>query len=263
MFPNFKAGIFVCASLPNEKARRAHFLKPFSDSRQVHFVESIFGGDWTIEYAEGLMSPSFRELWKLMRERGRTWINQRAIACAITHRDRLLSIAEEGDCILCEDDALIKDNFIRLWKEEENRKILRDLGGIVLMNYTSRSEIFVNSNPVGNIGNYKIFRSGTKSVSSAACYYVPPLIAPRLRAIQTPLIATADSWGTFSSSLEGVDVFLIDPPPCTIGNFASTIGYRDRNIPLPNTFFVKMLRSVGRRLLRLRKKNFTRVQKTR
>ena len=91
--------LFICATLANEIDRQRSFKSNFSDETLFRFVESIDGRYWTDSDADIHVSERMRALRIRERASGKSWLNPAAIACALTHRDKLLSEAEERNVI--------------------------------------------------------------------------------------------------------------------------------------------------------------------
>ena len=254
-------GLFVCASLPDQEERRRSVASRFRDKRQLVFVESIDGRNWSINETEAYMSLEFRDLWRTMRERGRKWLSSGAVACALTHRDKMLPLAENNDIIICEDDAKFSHEFIELWRQAELRKTFNAIRGVVLLHYIAREPIKSIGDPIADLGKYKIFRIQTASVASTASYYISPNCAGELRVIQTPLIATPDSWMLFKGKIKDFEVFVVDPPPVQIFPFDSSVGYGGRRLNGVLAPILQLLRVCKWQIDRWRGRRFDRVEK--
>ena len=171
--------IFLCASLPGEIARQRSFSKNFSDSSVFRFVDSVDGRSWSDAEADTYVSEEMRQLRERERLKGAPWINPAAIACALTHRDMLLTVAEKSDVVLCEDDVLLCPEFIALWAEDEVKEKFSKLDSVVLLHYTSQNPITTSSPPVAEFGKFRIFKLDEIHVVSGACYYAPSQVARR------------------------------------------------------------------------------------
>lgn len=122
-----------------------------------------------------------RQLRGRERLKGKLWINPAAIACALTHRDKLLAIAEHRNVVLCEDEVFLRRDFVDLWCQDDVRKKFAKCNGVVLMHYISRRPTTTSAPAVAESGGYQIFQMNEVHVSSSACYYAPPSVARRIR----------------------------------------------------------------------------------
>lgn len=217
--------IFLCASLAGETERQRSFSKNFSDKSLFRFVDSVDGRGWSDSEADVHVSDEMKLLRERERLKGKLWINPAAIACALTHRDKLLAEAEESDVVLCEDDILLRRDFIELWSEDDIKAQFSKLDSIVLLHYTSRSPITTSSPPVAEFGKYRIFKLDEAQVSSGACYFAPPQVASRIRHYQTPIRISADAWSEMKNQGVLPCVYVVHPSPCSIAGMASNIGY--------------------------------------
>lgn len=217
--------VFLCASLAGEVARQKSFSSNFSNKSLFRFVDSVDGRGWSDAEADAQVSEEMRQLRERERLKGKRWINPAAIACALTHRDKLLSEAEERDVVLCEDDVLLQRDFIDLWCQEKVRKQFSECDGLVLMHYTSRSPITAAGPPAAQFGEYQLFKLDEVPVSSGACYYAPPAVAGRIRQHQTPISDSADHWAAMKKVGIFSNIYAVHPSPCAIAGMASNIGY--------------------------------------
>jgi len=217
--------IFLCASLEGETERQRSFSKNFNDKSLFRFVNSVNGRGWSDSEANIHVSEEMRLLRERERLKGKLWLNPAAIACALTHRDKLLAEAEEADIVLCEDDVLLHRDFIELWAKDDVREKFSKLDSVVLLHYTSRSPITTSTAPIAEFGKFRIFKLDEVQVLSGACYYAPPHVARHIRQFQTPVRFSADSW--FEMKKHGVfpNIYVVDPTPVQIAGMASTIGY--------------------------------------
>lgn len=249
-----KRALFLCASLADEQERRQSFANNFTSRTIYRFADSIDGRCWSDAEADLHVS----EQMKLLRERerlsGKLWINPAAIACALTHRDKLLTEAETQSIILCEDDIIIRSDFIKLWQDEKIRAKLAGLDSIVLLHYISRTPITTSSAAVAKFGIYRIFKLDENHVASGACYFAPSQVAIRLRQYQTPINTSADAWAQMKS--EGVlpCVYVVHPSPCSIAGMASNIGYGSTWIG--NAKWLILIRRLKRFVQRTRKQTY-------
>jgi GR25 family glycosyltransferase involved in LPS biosynthesis len=255
----FESGQFVCVSLDDQFARRASLKSCFEDERQLYFVQSIDGRNWSIEEAEEYISDEYRDLWRTMRERGRTWLNSGAIACALTHRDRALPIAVKGPCIICEDDAIISRDFIEIWRDYDVREQWGKFDGVILLHYASKVEIEARTEAIAKFGRYSLHEVTGKAPGSTACYFVNRKTAAALRKIQTPIDATPDTWAKFANQIEGFRIFVMHPPPCAVAPFESTIPYKLGSSGILNSLIFRVARSFKWKIYRLRGRLFDRV----
>jgi GR25 family glycosyltransferase involved in LPS biosynthesis len=245
--------IFVCASLAGETVRQRSFSENFSDKSLFCFVDSVDGRGWSDFEADVHVSDEMRQLRERERLKGKLWINPAAIACALTHRDKLLVEAEKRDVVLCEDDVLLKCNFIEIWREDEVRRKFAKCDGLVLMHYTSRSPITASGPPIAEFSEYQIFKLDEVHVSSGACYYAPPSVARRIRQYQTPVSVSADHWLAMKKAGAFSDIYVVHPSPCTIAGMASNIGYGG-NLK-SNAWWIVLARRL-KRMVQLRRKRF-------
>lgn len=244
--------LFLCASLAAETARRQSFSANFSDKSLFRFVDSVDGRSWSDSEADVHVTDEMRQLRERERLRGKLWINPAAIACALTHRDKLLAVAEERDVILCEDDVLINRDLIDLWRQDDVRKLFAAYDGVVLMHYISRTPITSSTAPVAEFGPYKIFKLDEVHVSSGACYYAPPLVARRMREHQTPLRSTPDHWLEMKKAGVFSGIYVVHPSPCRIAGMASNIGYGGHW--KSNSWLIVLARRFKRQLQRRRQR---------
>lgn len=195
------------------------------------------------------------ELGKIRRseiEKGRHWLNPAAIACALTHRDKLLTAAQLHQTILCEDDIVLDSKFICEWQKIEARDLFKNLNEPVLLHYFSRSPIIAREPVIAKFGKYSIYKLESKHISSAACYYIQEKIASKIIDFQTPIETSADNWQEIRKSDCFSDSYIIHPAATSIAGFSSTIGYGD-NIK-SNHIFSIFARKIKRHLMRSRKK---------
>lgn len=217
---------FICATLLDQIERQASFAGSFGEPGQFRFVRSVDGRSWSEEEADTHISTELMEVRRRERERGKNWLNPAAVACALTHRDRLLAVAEQRPAILCEDDVLLDRDFVAAFTSQGvGWSAVQGLEGIVLFHYFSRDPITAYGPPVSSFGRYKIYRLDDVHVVSGACYHAPPKTAEAIRRFQTPLRVTADHWQAMRSNGVFPAIYAVDPSPCTIAGMASNIGY--------------------------------------
>ena len=252
-------GGFVCASLGTELARRRAFARSFNDPAQLRFVESVDGRGWSEAEADAFVSDEMKEIRRRSRAEGKKWINESAVACALTHRDRLLPEALKRDVILCEDDVAIHRDFVRLWQKEGVRSVFRECTGPVLLHYRANSPIEVNPLPVATFGRYAIHRLTSQHIMSGVCYYVNEKTAAAFREAQTPIHSAADQWRRIQKDAGFPDIFLVHPSPCRLSEFASTIGYSSSRLSSSNLLLVHLLRRMHRKIRAHRYRIFDRV----
>ncbi len=244
--------IFICASLVGEVERQRSFSKNFNDHSLYRFVDSIDGRAWLDEEADLHVSEEMKLLRERERLKGKLWINPAAIACALTHRDKLLVGAEKSNVILCEDDIKIQSDFIDLWKKNYVRERFSMLNSVVLLHYISINQITTSSPPVGEFGKYRIFKLDDSHVSSSACYFVSAQVASGIRHYQTPIRISADSWSEMKNQGVIPCVYVVHPSPCSIAGMASNLGYGSEW--QSNAIWLVLLRRLKRWILRRRKK---------
>jgi len=243
-------GGFVCASLATDVSRRIAFSKSFSDPALFRIVESIDGRGWSEEDADALVTPELRDLRRREVSNGKLWIGPPAIACALTHRDRLLAAAENDDVILCEDDARLSRDFIDAWQSQSVRTMFRDCGGVVLAYYRANLPILTEIQPRATFGRFGIYRLMSEHIMSAVTYYCPPAIARDIRQLQRPIATSADNWQTFQKRIGFDGVYLIHPSPVQLMPFASSIGYSTHWLARRNDVISRMARKLRRQFLR-------------
>lgn len=241
-------GGFVCASLGTELARRKAFARPFDDPAQLRFVESFDGRGWSEAEADTWVTPELRDLRQREAAKGKRWIGPPAIACALTHRDRLLAVAETDDVILCEDDARLNRDFIHSWQIESVRSMFRDCGGVVLAHYRANQPIVTSTQPYATFGRYGIYRLTSDHIMSGASYYCPPSIARDIRQLQSPISTSADDWLAFHKRVGFDGIYLLHPSPIRLMPFASTIGYSTRWLARQNGILLRTARELRRKL---------------
>jgi len=244
--------MFICASLTDAIDRRASFSRHFPSKSQFEFVDSIDGRNWSSHYADTYCTSSFVELRARQSKQNKTWANPAAVACAMTHRDKLLKEAVHRDAILCEDDALIDQKMIQLWQQQNIRDIFRNIGDVTLLFYLSRSTIRVSKIPLARVGPYCIYRVTDGEVGSAVSYYASSVAADRIRSLQTPISATADQWQAFKARGAISNINIVFPSPVRLAAFESHIGYGGRL--KGNSITVRALRVANRSLRRWRGK---------
>ncbi|MCE9664017.1 hypothetical protein LY622_11225 [Halomonas sp. M5N1S17] len=237
---------FLCASLSSEIERRLMFSSSFKDPAQYRFVESVDGRDWTVEDADKHVSEEFKLLRKKERDRGKSWVNEAAVACAITHRDKLLKEAAERECFLCEDDIVLDGSFISYWQCEMIRSRLSELNGLVLGCYSSHNIIAVREKPLLTFGKFGVYEVLGCKVYSGACYFLPPPLAESVIFLQAPVKYTADQWDAISKSI-GFPIFLIHPAPASFVAFSSNIGYGNFSVS-SNSLFWRSIRKINRKV---------------
>lgn len=244
--------LFICATLTGEIDRQRSFKSNFSDETLFRFVESVDGRNWTDSDADVHVSEAMRALRMREREGGKSWLNPAAIACALTHREKLLSEAEQRNVILCEDDALIRSDFIDLWMDNHVRDEFSRLDGIVLLHYMSRMPITTSRPPVSQFGKFKIFSIDDCDISSGACYYAPPLVAKQIRSHQNPISCSADHWTSMRKENIFRSIYVVHPAPARISGMASNIGYDSRS--RSNALWIVLARRVKRLIQRKRQR---------
>lgn len=247
----FSDPIFLCASLPGEVYRQRSFAKNFSSQHAYAFVDSVDGRQWSEEEADSYCSMTMKELRQRERDKGKRWLNPAAIACALTHRDKLIALSEKRNVILCEDDSIIEGDFIALWHDKSTQNTFAKCDSVVLIHYRSASPITSSAPPVAEFGKYKIFRVDDGNVGSGACYYLPPNIANRVRKYQTPINVSADSWQQMRHDGVFKNVFVVSPSPVRIAPAASNIGYG--NASDGNGLLTTVTRKIWRRIQRFRR----------
>lgn len=239
---------FVAASLASEKGRRRSFAANFSDPSQYCIVDSIDGRCWTDAYADTLTTDAVRAIRELEKKKGKMWFRPSAVACAITHRDKLLSEAERNDVILCEDDIRISDDFIKSWQDESVRAAFRQLDGVVLLHYISRSPVIAEKE-IATFARFRIYKLNASGIRSAGCYYASPAVARRIREYQTPISCTADHWDQMIRDGVFRDLYAIHPAPASTGGFSSNIGY-GKSLVESDSLPCRILRRLRRDFLR-------------
>lgn len=249
--------IFLCANLRGDSIRRDSFSKNFSDSCLFRFVESIDGRSWSDEQADSYCSEEMRSLRSHEQSKGKVWVGPAAIACALTHRDKLLAEASNYPLVACEDDITLSSDFIDLWKNKKVRERLSELDGIVLIHYMSRKRIYSSTPPVLDFGKYKIYKLDEPEIGSAACYFAPPPIARSIRIIQTPIRVTADHWGDMMRAGAFSEIYVVHPSPCSIAGMASSIGYGGYS---GNSLIARLARRLKRIISRFRGDIFERLE---
>lgn len=235
---------FLCASLSSEIERRLKFSSSFKDPAQFRFLESVDGRNWTVEDADKHVSEEFKLLREKEREKGRKWVNEAAVACTVTHRDKLLREAAERECFLCEDDVVIDSSFIKHWQSETIRSKLSDLNGLVLGCYSSHQNIEVSSKPLLTFGKYGVYEVLSRKIYSAACYFLPPSLAESVILHQTPVKCISDQWDDIRQHI-GFPIFVIHPAPASFVAFSSNIGYGNFRVS-SNSLLWRSIRRINR-----------------
>lgn len=236
--------LFLCASLSDQLERRKLFSKCFSDPLLYRFVDSVDGRSWTESKADEYVSKQMKQLREEEKLKGRHWITPAAVACAITHRDGLLAVAQKQELILCEDDVQLSSDFIEQWQNEGTRAKFGSLEGIVLLHYSSRSNIVAARDPAIRFGKYTVHRLLSSHIASGACYFAHPKTAKAISTFQSPISTTADDWKSMADAGAIPSIYLVHPSPCKISAMASTIGYgRSQN---GNTPILKFARTLNR-----------------
>jgi GR25 family glycosyltransferase involved in LPS biosynthesis len=241
---------FIAAALADQRERRASFARNFSDPSHFRILDSIDGRTWSDDVADRHVSQEVRELRQREREKGKKWFNPSAVACALSHRDVLLAEAEKRDLILCEDDVRIESKFIGNWCDDEVRKIFMGLDGVVLLHYFSRQPIRPLGAEISRFGKYRIYEVDARGIRSAACYYANPHVARSIRNYQNPVSSTADHWEKMIEAGAFRHVYVVSPPPCTIGGFSSTIGYTEGDAKFGNAIWFRLARRFRRLMAR-------------
>lgn len=253
-----KAAIFLCASLASETKRQRRFANNFKDKSQFHFVNSIDGRKWSELDVDGYCSAEMMQRRKSLRLKAESWLGPAAIACALTHRDRLLSRAEENTLILCEDDIILNPDFIDLWCRDDIREQFQKFDGPVLFHYFSQGLITASSPPVASFGKYSIYRLDQVHILSSACYFVSKEVAYSIRQHQTPIRSSADAWAEMKKHGVFKEIYVVHPSPCQIAGFATTLGYEGSL--RSNNFFVILARRLNRLMHRRVKKLYETVK---
>lgn len=244
------ACLFLCASLSDQIERKRSFSSCFSDANLFRFVDSVDGRSWSEEQADEHFSQNMKALRTREREKGLRWISPPAIACALTHRDGLLFHAQSRSLILCEDDILIAGDFIQHWRDDELRKKMNGLDGVVLLHYFSRTPIVGSGSPLFSFGKYGVYEVESGNVVSGACYFAPQTVAHSIRLAQNPIETSADHWVEMKRRRVFSSIFVVSPSPCRVAGLASNIGYGgDLN---SNALWVVWARRLKRMFLRSR-----------
>lgn len=243
--------VFICASLPDQVERRYSFARVFGNKALFRFVDSVDGRNWSASEANCYISTALKSRWERESLKGGVWINPAAIACALSHRDKLLAEASKRDVVLCEDDVILQHDFIDLWSRFDVRSLFSKCDGVVLLHYTSSAPITVSGAPVFNFGRYQVFKLDDVHVASAACYYVNSVVASNIRQYQTPIRNCADEWVDMKRNGVFASVYILHPSPCRMAGMASNIGYGGR-WKNNSVFFIlaRRLRLVIRRLIK-------------
>lgn len=250
--------IFLAASLPGEQERQRSFSRNFKDPATFGFVASVDGRDWSDEQADSFVSAELKAVRTVEREKGKLWINPAAIACALTHRDKLLAAAERSETVLCEDDAVIRPEFVSLWAKDEVRRTFAGCDGVVLMHYASRMPITSHCKPVAEFSGFGIYKIDDVHVVSGACYFAPRAVARRIRQYQTPIQCSADHWQKMKQDGVFKNIYVVHPAPCSTGSLASNIGYGGE--VRSNSPMIMLLRKLRRFLRRKQKKIYETLQ---
>ncbi|HSP31175.1 MAG TPA: hypothetical protein VLO13_04070 [Halomonas sp.] len=237
---------FLCASLSSEIERRLKFSSSFKDPAQYRFVESIDGRNWGVDDADKHVSEEFKSFRKKERDKGKKWVNEAAVACALTHRDKLLKEAAERECFLCEDDVVIDSSFIKHWQCKVIRSKLSDLNGLVLGCYSSHNSIEVSQEPSLTFGKFGVYEVLDCKIYSGACYFLPPHLAESVFLLQAPIKYTADQWNDISKEI-GFPVYVIYPAPASFVAFSSNIGYGNFRVS-SNSLYWRLIRKINRKV---------------
>lgn len=248
--PPDDACLFLCASLSDQNERKRSFSSCFSDPSLFQFVDSVDGRSWSDEQADEYVSQEMKELRAREREKVFRWINPAAIACALTHRDKLLAHAQLRSLMLCEDDILMAGDFIEHWRDGELREKMNGLSGVVLLHYFSRTPIVASGPPLFSFGKYGVYEVESGNVVSGACYFAPQVVARSIRLAQSPIQTSADHWVEMKRRKVFSSIYVVHPSPCRVAGLASNIGYGgDSN---SNALWVVWARRLKRMILRSR-----------
>ncbi len=242
---------FLCASLSDQHERKISFSSCFKDKNIFRFVESVDGRYWSDEQADFYVDDELKDIRKREKSKNKHWLNPALIACTLTHRDRLLKLAEQKPLILCEDDVLIEEEFIEQWLCQKTQSKLNSLDGVVLLHYISKKPIMADPRPIYNFGKYSVHKIEQGSVASGACYFSPTTIAVNIRANQIPIKVSVDNWSKMKQLGFFKEIYAIHPSPCQIAGMASTIGYGDDN--KSNALWIVLGRRIKRTINRYRK----------
>jgi len=248
------------ASLDEQNERRRAIQSNIGNILSYAVVGCIDGRGWSDSDAETFLSTEMRETRRNEFAAGKTWLATGAIACAITHRDHMIAQCHPIGKVLCEDDALIQEDFVGHIASGEVANVLDALPGVTLLNYRARSQISADQAPIAKIGRYSIHRSTSQGIASAAAYFVPASVASKIVKEQTPLRWPVDAWLAMRDAGVFGEVFLVHPSPARVGDFASTINYgRDGGRILQALRHTRVLRRLRWWLLERQGKTYTRI----
>ena len=234
------------ASLDDQRARRENVCRNIGSRVRFAFVRCIDGRAWTEEETNSRLSDQMRQLREKSLREGKTWLASGAIACAISHRENLIGNIRDKGKVLCEDDAVIKDAFLNHIADGSAAEVLDALDGIAMLHYISPRPVQADRAPVAQIGNYTVHRANPKGLASAASYFVPANIAPRIKSFQSPLRVSVDHWDLMIDGGAFANLYVIHPAPARVGDFPTTINYGvgSKNKILDRLRHIRLLRRI-------------------
>ena len=224
-FGDVEAASLLYASLDEQSQRRDSVIRNINGLAPFAFVRCIDGRKWSEDEVESFLSEEFRNFRRAEIANGRDWLTSGAIACALTHRTNMIGRIIERGKFICEDDVVISRTMVELIALRTIQQHLDVLDGITLLDYRSRTRIVAERKPVAVMGSFSVHRVKPQGVGSAACYFVPRFVAPRIVALQTPLRVPVDHWDLMIAGGAFKSLYAVHPRPARIGDFPTTIGY--------------------------------------
>lgn len=253
-YGNVPEATLLYASLDEQVVRRKNVIRNLKGRVPFAFVRCVDGRGWTEADTEAVLSESMRDHRRSEFAKGRAWLAKGAIACAVTHRSNMLGRISDFGKVLCEDDAVISDDLVDLLASGEIQSKLEMLDGITLFHYQSSSDIIAKREPVARFGRYTVHKVRPANMCSAACYFVPSSIAPRIVELQTPITVPVDSWRGMIKGRAFDNLYIVHPRPARVGDFPTTIGYASpkSRMRFDSISRVVLFRRAKRTLTRLR-----------
>jgi hypothetical protein len=213
------------ASLDEDFARRDGVIANVGTRAPFAFVRAIDGRGWDEAQTESVMSEAMRDRRRNELAKGRDWLTRGAIAAAMTHRSNMIGAIRSEGKFCCEDDAAIDGPALDLIRSGELGAVLDRLDGVTLLHYRSWTDIVAEAEPVARVGRYAVHRVKPQGIGSAACYFMPASIAPRVVQLQTPISVPADVWDDMITGGAFPNLYVLHPRPARVGDYPTTIGY--------------------------------------
>jgi GR25 family glycosyltransferase involved in LPS biosynthesis len=253
-YGNVLEATLLYASLDEQVARRKSVIRNLKGRVPFAFVRCVDGRSWSEAETEAVLSEAMRDRRRKEFAKGRDWLTKGAIACAMTHRSNMIGRISGFGKVLCEDDVVISDKLIELLAGGAIQRKLEALDGVTRLDYRSRSDIIAEREPVVQVGNYTVHKVRPSGLGSAACYFVPSSIAPKIVELQTALSVPVDHWDEMIKGRAFDNLYVVHPRPARVGDFPTTIGYAYSKKSLPFYYIsrIVLLRRMKYALMRLR-----------